>query len=166
MTSYDLVFIRVHWSISEIFVSMINGCFYVYKKREKKSSIHHQSDNLWANSDINSRVLYQVDTEIAQCHISTSVLLLHAELSLQGLPQLPLPHQLQLQLRALQLVLLLLGPGVLDGNPQQTLLGDTRVARAGWTIGSTAIFCCCCCCSREYKMFDTGFPRLLKHLNI
>lgn len=56
----------------------------------------------------------------------TSVLLLHAQLPLQGLPQLPLPHQLHLQLRALQLVLLLLRPRVLYGNPQQTLLGDTQ----------------------------------------
>lgn len=56
----------------------------------------------------------------------TSVLLLHAQLPLQGLPQLPLSHQLHLQLRALQLVLLLLRPRVLYGNPQQTLLGDTQ----------------------------------------
>lgn len=56
----------------------------------------------------------------------TSVLLLHAQLPLQGLPELPLSDQLHLQLRALQLVLLLLRPRVLYGNPQQTLLGGTQ----------------------------------------
>lgn len=57
---------------------------------------------------------------------STSVFLLHAELSLQGLSELPLSDQLHLQLRPLHLVLLLLRPGVLYGDPQQTLLGDTQ----------------------------------------
>lgn len=56
----------------------------------------------------------------------TSVFLLHAELSLQGLSELPLSDKLHLQLRSLQLVLLLLRPGILYGNPQQTLLGDTQ----------------------------------------
>lgn len=56
----------------------------------------------------------------------TSVFLLHAKLPLQRLPQLPLSDQLHFQLRPLHLVLLLLGPGVLYGNPQQTLLGDTQ----------------------------------------
>lgn len=56
----------------------------------------------------------------------TSVFLFHAELSLQGLSELPLSYQLHLQLGPLQLVLLLLRPGVLYGNPQQTLLGDTQ----------------------------------------
>lgn len=56
----------------------------------------------------------------------TSVLLLHAQLPLQGLPELPLSDQLHLQLRALQLVLLLLRPRILYGNPQQTLLGGTQ----------------------------------------
>lgn len=57
---------------------------------------------------------------------STSVFLFHAQLSLQGLSELPFSYKLQLQLRPLQLVLLLLRPGVLYGNPQQTLLGDTQ----------------------------------------
>ena len=61
-----------------------------------------------------------------QCSRSTSVFLLQAKLSLQGLPELPLSDQLHLQLRPLQLVLLLLRPCVLYGNPQQTLLGDTQ----------------------------------------
>ena len=56
----------------------------------------------------------------------TSVFLFDAKLPLQGLSELPLSDQLQLQLRPLQLVLLLLRPGVLYGNPQQTLLGDTQ----------------------------------------
>lgn len=56
---------------------------------------------------------------------STSVFLFDAQLTLQCLPQLPLSDQLQLQLCPLQLVLLLLRPGVFYGNPQQTLLGDT-----------------------------------------
>lgn len=56
----------------------------------------------------------------------TSVFLFHAKLSLQGLSELPLSDQLHLQLRPLQLVLLLLRPGVFYGNPQQTLLGDTQ----------------------------------------
>lgn len=56
----------------------------------------------------------------------TSVFLLHAKLSLQGLSELPLSDQLHLQLRPLHLVLLLLRPGILYGNPQQTLLGDTQ----------------------------------------
>lgn len=57
---------------------------------------------------------------------STSVFLFHAKLSLQGLSELPLSDKLHLQLRPLQLVLLLLRPGILYGNPQQTLLGDTQ----------------------------------------
>lgn len=56
----------------------------------------------------------------------TSAFLLHAELPLQGLSELPLSDQLHLQLRPLQLVLLLLRPRVLYGNPQKTLLGDTE----------------------------------------
>ena len=56
----------------------------------------------------------------------TSVFLFHAQLSLQGLSELSLSDQLHLQLRSLQLVLLLLRPGILYGNPQQALLGDTQ----------------------------------------
>lgn len=56
----------------------------------------------------------------------TSIFLFHAELSLQSLSELPLSDKLHLQLRPLQLVLLLLRSGVLYGNPQQTLLGDTQ----------------------------------------
>lgn len=67
------------------------------------------------NVKVNIKLFYQS---------ATSVLLLHAQLSLQGLPQLPLSDKLHFQLRPLQLVLLLLRSGVLYGNPQQTLLGD------------------------------------------
>lgn len=58
--------------------------------------------------------------------LCTSVFLFHAKLPLQCLSELPLPDQLHLQLCPLQLVLLLLRPGVFYGNPQQTLLGDTQ----------------------------------------
>lgn len=58
--------------------------------------------------------------------LRTSIFLFHAKLPLQCLSELPLPDQLHLQLCPLQLVLLLLRPGVLYGNPQQTLLGDTQ----------------------------------------
>lgn len=51
----------------------------------------------------------------------TSVLLLHGELLLQGLPELPLPEQLHLQLRLLQLHLLLLSPCVVDGHLEEAL---------------------------------------------
>lgn len=51
----------------------------------------------------------------------TSVLLLHGELLLQGLPELPLPEQLHLQLRLLQLHLLLLSPCVVDGHLKEAL---------------------------------------------
>lgn len=61
----------------------------------------------------------------------TSVLLLHGELLLQGLPELPLPEQLHLQLRLLQLHLLLLSPRVVNGHLEESLrTSHTQTERA------------------------------------
>lgn len=52
---------------------------------------------------------------------STSILLLHGELLLQSLPELSLSKQLHLQLRLLQLHLLLLGPSIVNRHFEQAL---------------------------------------------
>ena len=57
---------------------------------------------------------------------STSVLLLHGELLLQSLPELPLSEQLHLQLCLLQLHLLLLSPRVVNRHFEQALRAHTH----------------------------------------
>lgn len=57
---------------------------------------------------------------------STSVLLLHGELLLQSLPELPLSEQLHLQLCLLQLHLLLLSPRVVNRHFEQALRTHTH----------------------------------------
>lgn len=60
---------------------------------------------------------------------STSVLLLHGELLLQSLPELPLSEQLHLQLCLLQLHLLLLSPRVVNRHFEQALRAHTHTLR-------------------------------------
>lgn len=66
----------------------------------------------------------------------TSVLLLHGELLLQSLPELPLSEQLHLQLRLLQLHLLLLSPCVVNCHFEQALHTHTE---AWWVYRSRVV---------------------------